>query len=61
MLALEDGTVMMLEIVGAALLVAGSALVLWIVFTADATSRPSRLRPAHGHEAEPPIVLKRAA
>jgi hypothetical protein len=49
---------MLLEIVGAALLLAGSALVLWIVVTADATVRPS-----HSHlsgETDIPI-LKRAA
>jgi hypothetical protein len=49
---------MMIEVVGAALLVAGSALVLWVVITADASGRPVLTRPAH--EAEPPI-LKRAA
>ena len=49
---------MMLEIVGAALLLAGSTLVLWIVFTADATARPAQTHSAR--ESELPI-LKRAA
>lgn len=49
---------MMLEVVGAALLVAGSALVLWVVIAADASGRPVQNRPPQ--EAEVPI-LKRAA
>jgi len=55
---LEDGTVMLLEVVGAALLLAGSALVLWVVVTADATVPQSRR-----HLSDEPAVpiLKRAA
>ena len=49
---------MMLEVVGAALLLAGSALVLWVVVTADATVPPSQRHLSD--EPEVPI-LKRAA
>jgi hypothetical protein len=49
---------MMLEVVGAALLVAGSALVLWVVIAADASVRPVQTQSPR--EAEVPI-LKRAA
>jgi hypothetical protein len=49
---------MMLEVVGAALLVAGSALVLWVVIAADTLARPVRTQSPQ--EAEVPI-LKRAA
>jgi hypothetical protein len=49
---------MMLEVVGAALLVAGSALVLWIVVTADAPARAAERHAAR--QADVPI-LKRAA
>lgn len=49
---------MMLEVVGAALLLAGSALVLWVVYTADTLSRPAGTQSPH--EADAP-VLKHAA